>query len=167
MNSTRKESQTWQKMLAQAREMRGQAGAALYDRMQLLVNVFEDADWRIRNGNFSEDEWMGLLDEEVSDVFLSFGELRDMLIYAPERSQWSDGRLDKLRAEMIESRKRGRQAAKDNGESTGGATRKSLKEKYTELETENQRLVRELAKAEGRIEELERIVNGELAVAAA
>lgn len=105
-------SPSWQQTLAKAREMRGQAGAALFDRLKLLVAVFEDADWRVRTGKTDESEWLKMLDTEVADVFLPFGVLRDMLAYAPERSQWSDGRLNELRAKMVEERRQARKEQK-------------------------------------------------------
>lgn len=121
MGSTRRKSQTWQQSLAKAREMRGHAGAALYDRMVLLVNVFEDSDWRLRTGVTDESKWLDMLNEEVSDVFLTFGELRDMLAYAPERAQWTDGRLDKLRAKMIEDRRAAKRKEKEDAGEAGEA----------------------------------------------
>ena len=185
--SSRRQSPTWQQNLAQAREMRGQAGASLFDRLKLLNAVFEDADWRVRTGKTDEGQWLDMLDEEVADAFLPFAELRDMLLYAPERAQWSDGKLTELRAKMHEDRRRQRsesaapqpQRKRVTADDLKAVERekaqskalyldgecKSLQERLKELEVENRRLTRELAKAEGRISELERMVKGELAAA--
>lgn len=187
--SVRQKSQTWQKSLAQSREMRGTSGGLLYERMVLLNNVFLDGDWRLRQGQLDESELMALLDGEVADVFLPFGELREMLLFAPERAQWTDGNLVKLRAAMHQSRADARKAQQGERPTPRRVTKEELKavedekakvemrasylegeakswaEKCRELEEENRQLQRELARAEGRISELERIVNGELVAA--
>lgn len=82
-----------QKLLA-AKQMMGQSGLAIYDRLLLLVEVYNDKDFRTDHGNIDDFKAAEIMDGYFSDLFgLGFLQLRSMLEHYPERKQWETGRL--------------------------------------------------------------------------
>lgn len=163
--------------LLNARAMRGKGGFAAYDRVTLLNGVFDDRDFRADIGNVDDFRAADVLNEYTEDLALRFLELRAMLEHYPERSQWKDGKLRTMYDEMRAARnvdaeptKRQRQSvtreqydALQNDKQHAEARAKFLdgelsqrQNRLAELERENAQLKQALARAEGRIEELER-----------
>lgn len=170
-------SKRWKQLLAKAREMRGQSGLKAYDRAQDLVEVFNDRDFRAERGNVDDLKAAKKLDQYVGDLCCEFLELRDMLSYYPSRDQWGDGNLAKMKREMYEAHRKSKRDSEAEAEPITRtrptlAEYKDLKKEADELKVrtkyqadevallreENHRLRTELARAEGRIQELERIV---------
>ena len=147
-----------------------------------MVDIFDDRDFRADNNNFDDFAAGELLDKYLEDTSVSFMEARAILISFPDANDWKKTSLRDLYEQAIEKQK----PAKDSNaekrtrravtlkelEDAENATKeylarcnfltgenKSLQQQITDLETENRRLVRENAHLEGRVSELERMVN--------
>lgn len=167
--------------LTECLQLRHQGGASAYRRAKLLCDVFEDREFRESLANADDLRMAAELDAYVEDLCLDFLDLRAILAFAPEQSQWADGRLKRLYAEMLEARttKRGEtpkpprrmatvkqlDAAEKRAEElhhrveTFKSEADELREKLAEANKEIARLRHENARLEGRLAELERIAN--------
>jgi hypothetical protein len=79
-----------------ARRMRGDSQASLFDRATLLMEVFDDQEFRADYGNLDAFKAAELLDAECSDTCFEFLQLRELLAAYPARSQWENGNLAKM-----------------------------------------------------------------------
>lgn len=172
---------TYKAKLLNAKSMRGKGGFAAYDRVTLLNSVFDDRDFRADIGDVDDFRAAAVLSDYTEDLAFKFLELRAMLGYYPERAQWKDGKLRTMYEEMrvaqraadADPRKRSRtvvtreqydavSADKDHAEARAkfldGELARS-RDRIADLERENGDLKHALARAEGRIEELERRIN--------
>lgn len=170
-------SVNYKKKLIVASELRAKGREALHERVSLLVAVFEDREFRSDNQQFDDLKAAELLDSYLEDTALSFLEARAVLQTYPKFDQWTgktvrelyesaleSSRLSddvkpratprRVTLKMFEEEQLGRREAESEG--------RQLKKKLSDLEAENKQLIRDLAKAEGRISELERIVRREL-----
>lgn len=158
---------------------------ALHDRVVLLVEIFDDRDFRADNGNFDDFEAAILLDRYLEDTSVSFLEARAILEVFPNPADWAKMSLRDLYEKALEKQKpigedlpkRTRRAVtmkeledaelatKEYASRCAFLTKEKtgLEKKVAELEAENRRLVVENANLEGRIVELERICNREFA----
>lgn len=185
-------------LLLKCQELRGQAGAAAYDRAKMLVQVFDSQAWRAdaspKAGQLLDDLDAGrLLDAYVEDLALGFLDLRAMLEHFPEREQWAQGLLKRMHAEMLAARetteeqparkrsvvtKQELEAVENERDHLKARadylTRdiaevkdelKEARQQVKSLEAENRQLRESLARADGRISELERIAARELVAA--
>lgn len=170
--------------LLQARKMMGRSGLALYDRMRILMEVFDDRIFRTEENiadDLKADEYLtaGYLRDVSSWSFL---ELRSLMQFAPDKSQWGTGDLRRLMAECIEANRpkreeratRTRVTAEELEAARSQAKHAEARAKYVETElletkksyeqlcVENRELREELAHAKGRIAELERMLTRQL-----
>lgn len=166
--------------LQECLRLRGEGGLSAYRRARLLCDVFEDREFRADLGNADDLKMASALDEYVEDLCLDFLDLRAMVAFAPNESQWMDGRLKRLHAEMLaaqsqatsrgESKKPRKaatvkqlEAAEKRVEELSETARhyrsevEELRSKLSEATDEIRRLQRENARLEGRISELERL----------
>lgn len=173
----------YKKLLLKAKELMGQAGLLAFDRAKLLTEVFNDRDFRADLGNADDWKAADALNEFCRDLALKFDRLRQLIEHFPDRGQWATGDLEGMLARMIED-KRGEEreanapAAKVNRikreefeavqqqvaheqarakhlESVVSAKREEIQW----LREENAELKHKLAVAEGRLTELERLLD--------
>jgi hypothetical protein len=106
-------------LLTEARELRGQGGIGAYKRAKLLVEVFDDADFKLEFGIVDDFDAAAKLNVFVEDLCLGFFELRDLLATYPNQSQWEEGRLKTMYDDMVAERsKPEKQEAKPRARAT-------------------------------------------------
>lgn len=178
---------TYKEILIKVLEMQSKSASDLYQRATLLVVVFDDSEFRADAGNADDHKAADMLDRYVGDSAYSFLQLRAMLIAEPKREAWKTKTLREIwdaasrKAEVTGAATATRRAVKlkdfeqvqlerDSLQSQLAHTRKSGEETIEELrsllrqrEQEIAELKREIAVAQGRIEELERMVEREFA----
>lgn len=79
--------------LIEARELMGKSGVTAWKRATLLVEAFNDQDFRLDNGNADDFRLFAILDSYIEDLCLCFVELRQLLEYYPVEGQWASGKL--------------------------------------------------------------------------
>lgn len=174
----------WEQLLQKSKELRGKSNGLLFDRAKLLVEVWNDGEYlAFHKGDLAKAE--DYLDAEVGDYGLCFFDLKAMLESFPKRAQWEKANLRELLAqalEMVAVERKERQAdsvpvirqrvtRKEYEEAVAETARvekraelyeseaDKLRRRVMELEAENRNLVAENARLEGRISELERMLN--------
>lgn len=174
---SRQTSVGYKKKLIAASELRTQGRAALFQRATLLVEVFEDREFRADNDQFDDLKAAELLDSYLEDTAATFLEVRAILQTFPTLEQWKGKTIRELYESALESSRasseektratprritikqfEGEQQARKEAE----AEVRNLKKQITELEASNRKYIRENAQLEGRITELERIARREL-----
>ncbi len=125
----------WKKKLAQAKDLRKQAAALIYDRVSLLVAVFDDPDFLADEG-LDQLSAARRLDAEVADVCAGFLELKATLEFYPDRKQWIGRNLQLMVAEVMEAEDKAHAA---NHEPRKRAKRHT-KAEFESLESERDRL---------------------------
>lgn len=172
----------WEQLLLDVRRIRGKSNGLLFDRVNLLVDVYADGDFLAFHGG-SVDKAQKQLDGELGDFGIDFFDAKAMLELHPKRATWENGNVKQMLADTIEHN--AAKAKERNADNAPVITRKrptiaeyeesekraeqanqrceSLMEEVARLRAENRRLTAELARAEGRISELERMVRREYA----
>jgi hypothetical protein len=118
--------------------LRGQAGAAAYDRVKLAAEqIFEDRDFRADLGNFDDFQAGDFLNPYFEDLCLEFLQLRSMLEFYPERERWAEGKLATMRREMLESRGQPEEEAVKRERPRWKEVAADLEKRIKELEAEN------------------------------
>lgn len=163
--------------------MKSDAASALHERATLLVEVFDDRDFRSDLGNVDDFKAAKVLDEYVDDTPYTFLALRTMLAKYPVADTWATQPLGELyheahAREPAEATKRTRTVATKKEVEELATAKKAAEGRARYLETqlteerrsreelieENRALRRELHIAHGRITELEKIVAREMAL---
>jgi hypothetical protein len=137
----------YKKLLEQAAQLRGQGGVGAFKRTKLLVEVFDDRDFRLDNGNIDDFKCAAILDTYVEDLALQFFDLRAMLEVFPKRSDWEQGKLRTMHQTVQDRRPRPERAVKPRKCATVA--------EVAALKDENKRLKAQLAAAQKRIKELQ------------
>lgn len=175
----------WEVLMHRVKEIRGKSNALLFDRAKLLVEIWNDGDY-LAFHNGSVDKAESFLDAELGDFGLGFFDVKAMLESFPRRVEWSEGKLREMLATALAKADEARRSrAPETAAARPRVTRKeveaveaekvkavqrgdyleseveSLRRKNDELTAENRRLTAELARAEGRISELERFATRE------
>lgn len=169
----------YKQLIIQAREMRGQSGLSAYDRAKILVDVFNDRDFRTDVGNVDDFGAADALDQYVDDLCVSFLQLKAMFEHFPNREQWKEGMLFQMHAEVIEKGKQApegptrtrksvttKEYEKVVEEKQAASTRaeylnkelEAARKRIDELTSENRELAEKYARAEGRIGALEEML---------
>jgi hypothetical protein len=125
----------WEKKLHEARELRKRGAAVLYQRVALLVVVYEDAEFRRYHADAGTNE-LDFLDEELSDTAANFLTLKAVYDSHPQEADWVKHNVRDLIA--LAMQKPG--TPKDNV-----APRVSWKDRAEAAERECERLRAELA----------------------
>jgi len=155
---------SYKTLLLEARKLRGEAGGNAYRRARILVEVFDNRDFRNSVGAMDDFETAGFLDAEIEDLCLGFMELREMLWCFPDEKDWADGRLRTLYDKCVSMRS---EAKEDKPARTvNRVTKKEFeaveqerdhhKARSNFLEAENSRQVSILDQYKARIDELEK-----------
>jgi len=179
----------WSQKLIKNGELRTKGALLLWERTNLLVEVYEDEEFRLHCLEVIKRNPEDRLDDDCDDTGFSFLDLMSVMKRFPEKEQWEDKHPKRLLAQIIADGKekrrkenpteRPRPSKKELEElareltaakaqvNTIKADREeqvqSLQQRYEVLRRENQELTRKLSHAEGRIAELERVVSRELA----
>lgn len=119
----------WEMKMNEQRDLRRQGITLLFQRVKLLIEVYNDAAFR---GWCEQNKVVELdyLDAELSDVAACFLTLKSVMESYPNESDWQSKNIRELMAEAIESQKTDRQ----------GAERISWKERCLAAEKECERL---------------------------
>jgi hypothetical protein len=95
----------WKKKLIQAEGLTGNLGRTVYQRTKLLVEVFDDAEFRAEAGCRDDIKAADFLtDKYCGGVALHFLDLRDMLMHFPEESMWEKADFYEMHGQVIEAR---------------------------------------------------------------
>jgi len=126
------------------------AGGCLFDRMVLLVEVFNDQAFRLDNGNLDDWKLGELLDRYVADAQMEFMQLKALLDYQPNRVVWETGLACNMYAEMmvLKGAKPGDDEPKRTRHVITQAEFKALQEENKRLVAQNKQLQRYKAEAE-------------------
>lgn len=132
MKDSTVEKKKWEQKMHEARELRKQGAAILFDRVTLLVACYEDEEFRAWHAEQGTDE-LDYLDSELSDTAVGFLALRSVLVAYPERKQWVLHNIRDLIALTLEAEAESRK--RDNE-----TKRQSWKERALAAEAECERL---------------------------
>jgi len=166
-----KPGETWKTRLLAAKKLDGRIGVCIYRRTKLLAAIFEDSEFRAEVGARDDLEAADWLDAEFKGVALKFLQLRAMLAEFPRESQWADGDLQKMYAAVkpvaaTEKTTRTRTSIKVADHEKVCQERDHfqarvtyLEERITELERERADHRQTIAKLQGQVEELERLLD--------
>jgi len=129
--------------LKRLEEMQGQMGAQLFDRIQVAVTVFEDAEFRAQTGNVDDSRAARFLDGFFPELFFDhpFDDLRAILKHFPKRARWEKGDLRTMwKAVLDHQSKRPAQQTTITRRVISQAEYADLMTKYRRLERENAEL---------------------------
>lgn len=183
----------WEQLLHKVKEIRGKSNGLLFDRTKLLVAIWNDGEYLAFHGG-DIDKAEAYLDAEVGDYGLTFFDVKAIYENFPKRDAWTAGKLREMLATALQKaaearRERSRESGVEAPRTVHRIAKKeldaavterdtaikrseflgseveSLRNKVAELSEENRRLTAELARAEGRIAELERFAKRELSAA--
>ncbi len=161
----------WQLLMEKADLVSKEGKGSLWERIKILSQVSEDQQFKddtIAAGNKPGV----ILNEKVNDTFATFSELFVMFKEFPNREQWADGDLPRMRSELrkiLTARQSPDGTAAANGEhqevkiKANGDRRLSWKQKYLELEARYNSLLVENRSLKDRVKSLERILKGRVA----
>lgn len=180
--TTKEQAKAYKQTLIDCLRLRGDSGSNAFQRACMLVNVFNDRDFRADHSQYDDGKLADELDQYVDDLALSFLQLKALLERFPEESDWAQGRLNKMYAELLEELREQRSKARDNedkpiverltkkdfsnlreqlhraevrvGETSLRA--ETAENEVASLRAENAALKTKVSRLEGRIEELER-----------
>ena len=179
MVAAKTEVKSWKRSLIECRSLMGQAGESAYHRVQKLLVVFNDGEFRADNGLLDDFEAGEHLDEFTQDLALTFIELRALLDHFPKIDRWKTGKLKMMQAEMLAASKQRQneerqphtvnrvtkanfEKVEQEAKTYKAALAKVEKERETDsikierLERENLELRQEVAHLKGQIAELRR-----------
>lgn len=164
---------TYKKKLIAAGEMRTAGRESLFQLATILVEVFEDRDFRADSGNIDDFHASELLDKYLEHTAATFLEVRAILQTFPTLEQWNGKTVRELYESALESSRASedskprvtprRITIKEFEEEQrlrreAEAEVRNLKKQVDELDKQNRKLIRENATLEGRISELERAI---------
>lgn len=108
----------YKKKLLQCKELRGEAGFTAYERARLLVDVFDDRDFRADLGNVDDWKAAKALDEYVEDLCIKFLGLRAMLEHFPRKDEWKEGKLATMYQQVVDGRSEPEQTTQERRRAT-------------------------------------------------
>jgi len=137
-----KNEKTWTMKMAEVDELISHDAGSLYDRVKLLIEIYEDSEFRAHCKARQEDPHT-ILDDKVGDTVSDFVTLTEVMERFPAKKQWEGNRLQKMIAEIRETDRlrRAEIAGKSNGQRTSWKEEyEALKKRYEALEIENLQL---------------------------
>ncbi len=126
----------WRTALDQQRKLKARGAELLWDRVKLLVQCYDDEDFRAWVFDQGSNE-LDYLDEELSDVAASFLTLAAVLKQYPNKEDWVRHNIRELIALVLDAERDKRKAEAD--------PRISWKERALAAEREIERLKAEVA----------------------
>lgn len=154
---TKTSPRSWQEKLNAAAELqkrcetkRGELRALLWERVRLLVEVFDDPDWRAKFPG-KDDAWLGdELSKYLADTDFAFHDLRIILVYFPDRESWAQ----RVLVDLYDEARSKRAEPADNGP----RKRRSVKVcEHEEVVRQKQALERQLCQLQDMPTEVERL----------
>ena len=136
--------------LAKARELRAAATQHHYDRVKLLVEVFDDRDWRVHVNALDDLKAGEALDCEVSDLGFEFLQLRAVYQRFPNVTDWQQDLLVTLYQTVLDEKTRPERSAVRKRRVITKAEHKVVEEKAHRLECQ----VRQLRPLQSEVESL-------------
>ena len=148
-------------------------GSNAFERVSLLVEVFDDRVFRHDQGNVDDFKAAEILDGYLSDLAFTFLDLRAVMLRFPDRTDWENTGPRSLYLQLKEQdramkpvsgeRKVRRVTIKEHEKAMGELAEHRVMLKHTQseldvLRKENQSLKEENATLKGRITELEKSV---------
>jgi DNA repair exonuclease SbcCD ATPase subunit len=169
----------WEMKLKKVDDLIARSNASLYDRVKLLVEIWEDKDF-LAHHDGDIDKAEAMLDTKLGDYGIGFFEAQAILKHFPQRPHWVGNSIRAMLAKALEAEEASRKEAKSPVTRKGPVPRKEHQEIVQQLEqskkrvdglqdetgrlrAEIERLREENAMLKGRVAELERILNHQLA----
>lgn len=137
MKKGQSQNQKWELKMHEARELRRQGASILFDRVTLLVECYDDDEFRAWHTEAGTNE-LDFLDEELSDTATGFLAWKSVLAAYPNREDWVRHNVRELLALTMAAQA---EATKRDGDEK----RVSWKERALAAEAECERLRAELA----------------------
>lgn len=180
----------WELLLVEVKNLLAESRGNLCDAVERMLTVFRDPEYLAFHGD-KLDAAQAHLDTFLADFDLTYSEAELIYRYYPSREQWRTTSLRTMLAESMERRDASQRAEPGAAPKKSRAviSRKDFEKveqqlaqevtrnrsladeladtrsELTRVLQENRELMRQLARAEGRIAELERIANREMAAA--
>ena len=127
----------WELQLHEAREMKKKGAELLFDRVSLLVGVYDDEAFRAWCAS-SETNELDYLDTELNDTAANFMTLKGVLHHYPIRDEWVKHNIRDLIAQVLaeqaESTKRERDNPKPTWKERALAAEKEIERLRTKVE---------------------------------
>ena len=137
-----KSKPTYKELLIQVREMRGASGINAYRRAKMLVEVFNDRNFRFDYGQVDDFKAIEILDDYVQDLAFGFAGVRALLEHYPNEIDWKEGKLKRMYDDMLKERERvGREQAAKVG-------RKKRRGSVSQVDYDSLKLLHENASSE-------------------
>jgi hypothetical protein len=172
--TTKQRTASYKKLLTECSQLREASVASAFRRTTLLCQVFDNDEFRADIHAVDDHAVAEFLDGYVSDLALSFLELRAVLQAFPNEADWQKHGLVELYRQASEARtdrgaaprtcRRATIRELDKAREEASANKKwaeHLENERKTLADENRELRLEIARLRGRIEELERILERE------
>lgn len=168
----------WEQKLKKVDDLIARSNASLFDRVTLLVEIWDDKDYLAHHdGDIEKAESM--LDSKLGDYGIGFFEAQAILKHFPNRPHWVGNSIRTMLAKALEAEEAVRKEAKTPVVRKGPVPRKEHQEIVQQLEqskkrvdglqdetgrlrAEIERLREENAMLRGRVAELERVLQGQL-----
>ena len=154
----KQDQQTWTQQIAKHDELAMQGAELLWMRMQILVGVHDDPEFRKHMSDHGEDVYE-FLDYKVADTGHSYALLVRVLEMFPAQKQWAGQLLQRMVAQVLEADRKKDQESRPRGERT------SWKQRYEELKERYDQLVKENEQLHAKVDELRRICEQRVAAA--
>ncbi len=174
--SSKQTGRKWKKLLQDAKTQAKRGLTCLYRQTVMLVEIFDDAEFRADCNLRDDHEAANWFDIEFPNSPLKFLEMRAILEAFPKEQEWRKQSLQDMFASIkpgkpAEAAQRTRKGVKLAEYKAACEERdhykaraKYLDDQVAELETERDSHRQEIAKLTGRIEELERILTKDTAL---
>jgi len=175
-------SAKWQTMMKKVDGLIGTSNGNLFERAKLLVAIWNDGEFlAFHNGDVDKAEES--LNSKLGDYGLTIFDVKAMLGEFPNKAEWESGKLREMLATSLEAEdSRRKENSRPRAERKSPVPRKefeqvqktlqatqarveSMGDENARLREENARLRAELAHANGRIDELERVLKMQAAAA--
>jgi hypothetical protein len=127
-------SKQWERWLEQETQLAKEGRKTLYHRVQLLVKVYKDDQFREDNSGKDIEAFMS---DRLSDACATFPELMQMIKLWPKEDQWVNGNMSVMHREMLATLSTKKKPGKQKDDET---RRMSWKQRYLKLEAEHNEL---------------------------
>lgn len=169
----------WEMKLKKVDDLIARSNASLFDRVKLLVDVYNDPEFMAHHkGDIDAAEYM--LDSKLGDYAMSFMQARCLFNRFPQRAHWIGNPIRKMLAEAMDADRSERKEREVPSTRKGPVPRKdhdevvkqreaavnrvdSLQDETSRLRDEIAKLREENAVLRGKVEELERLLDKQFA----
>lgn len=148
-------NEKWEMKLASNRNLRKQSSSLLYDRVKLLVDVYNDMEFRRWCSDNHADE-LDYMDSEIDDTGIGFLTWMAVLEAHPNQEEWLRQNVRVLAAEAMDADREKKKAAILED---GRKERVEWKARAMTAEAECERLRGEVKALTDRVDELKKIID--------